>query len=130
MRLSCTAHNVSMMVYCITATLFAHVSTLVPGVAWCSAYASEFSSLTLICSSSKVSALLARTLRADSRLATRLLILRLSLSESALELGSPLYVMGRPTFFFCGACKQSNQSDHPRFQPYLYPLVSCKAEVL
>ena len=58
---------------------------------------------TSICSSSSVPALLALTRRADSRFATRLLILRLSASVKAVESGSPLYAIGRPAFFFFGS---------------------------
>lgn len=59
-------------------------------------------SATSICSSSNVPALFALTRRADSLLAIRLLILRLSDSVNALESGSPLYAIGRPAFFFLG----------------------------
>ena len=62
---------------------------------------------TSICSSSRVPALLALTRRADSLLAMRLLILRLSVSVKALESGSPLYAIGRPAFFFLGVYKTS-----------------------
>ena len=64
---------------------------------------------TSICSSSRVPALLALTRRADSLLAMRLLILRLSVSVKALESGSPLYAIGRPAFFFFGAYKHGMQ---------------------
>lgn len=62
---------------------------------------------TSICSSSRVPALFALTRRADSLLAMRLLILRLSESVNALESGSPLYAIGRPAFFFLGVYNTS-----------------------
>lgn len=74
---------------------------------------------TSICSSSSVPALLALTRRADSRFATRLLILRLSASVKAVESGSPLYAIGRPAFFFFGSYRANHC--HPHWVAVLQP---------
>ena len=62
-------------------------------------------SLTLPCISSRISCRLLRTRRALSRLAIRRLIRRRSCSVNSGAFGSPLYAIGRPTFFFSFCCK-------------------------
>ena len=74
---------------------------------------------TLCCSSSIISLRLCWTLLADSLLAMRRLTLRRSASVSSGALGSPLYVIGLPTFFF-GFIQFCVHTNFSHFQQHSY----------